>query len=123
MKKYLNKIIVLLVAFSLMQSCETDEKIIDDVFNNIERGAVLRTIATPISTFDFYDTSSQWVVTLEAQDIQNGKLLAEIRVYSTFVNDGVAGTEVLVKSIPASDFTTGPFGLPRGDVAVSLQEV
>lgn len=123
MKKYLNKIIVLLVAFSLMQSCETDEKIFDYVINNIERGAVLRTIATPNPTFDFFDTSSQWIVTVEAQDSENGNLLSEIRVYSTFVNDGNIGTEALVKTISVSGFTVGPFGFLRGDISVSLQEV
>lgn len=123
MKKYLYKIFALLIAFSLMQSCETDTKIVDDVFANIERGAILRTVATPNPTFDFNNKSSQWIVTVEAQDIQNGKLLAEVKVYSTFVKGGSAGTEVFVKSIPASSFTEGPFGLPRGDIAVSLQEV
>jgi hypothetical protein len=123
MKNYLNKIFVLLVAFSLMQSCETDDKTIDDVFNNVERGAVLRTIAVPNATFDFYNTSSEWVVSLEAQDIEDGNLLNDINIYSAFVDDGNIETEVLVKTISASAFSTGPFGFPRGDVSVSLQEV
>ncbi|NQU84450.1 MAG: hypothetical protein HQ541_01695 [Mariniphaga sp.] len=122
MKNYIYKIFVLLVAFTLMQSCETDDKIIDDVYNNVTRGAVLRTIETPNATFDFFDTSSRWIVTVEAQDIQNGDLLSEIRIHSAFVNDGTIGTEVLVKTIPASELTTGPFGFPRGDVSISLQE-
>lgn len=122
MKKYINKILALLVAFTIMQSCETDDKTIDDVYNNVERGAVLRTIEVLNPTFDFYDKSSQWIVTLEAQDQEDGKLLSEITVYSTFVDNGTAGTEALVKSVSASGFTTGPFGFPRGDVAVSLQE-
>lgn len=123
MKKYNYKVFALLVAFCFMQSCETDLKIIDEVFNNIERGAILRTVATPNPTFDFNDVSSQWIVTVEAQDVENGKLLSEIRVYSAFVNDGTVGPEVLVKSISPSGFSTGPFGLPRGDVALTLQEV
>ncbi|MDB4582824.1 hypothetical protein N9164_06705 [Draconibacterium sp.] len=123
MKNYLNKIFALLVAFSLMQSCETDDKTIDDVFNNIERGAVLRTIETPSPTFDFYNTSSEWIVALEAQDMEDGNLLSEINIFSAFVNDGSIGNEVLVKTVSASDFTEGPFGLPRGEISVILQEV
>lgn len=123
MKNYLNKIIVLLVAFSLMQSCETDKKTIDDVFDNVERGAVLRTVDILAPTFDFYDKSSEWIVSLESQDSQNGDLLTEINIYSTFVDNGSIGTEAFVKAVTVEDFTTGPFGFPRGDVAVSLQEV
>lgn len=123
MKKYSYKIFALLVAFCIMQSCETDLKTVDEIFNNVERGAILRTVATPNPTFDFNDVSSQWIVTVEAQDVENGKLLSEIRVYSSFVNDGVAGTEVLVKTVSPSGFTTGPFGFPRGDVVLVLQEV
>ena len=122
MKKYIYKIFALLVAFTLMQSCETDNKVVDYIFDNIERGAVLRTIETQSATFDFNNTSSQWGITIEEQDIENGKLLAEVKVYSTFVNDGVSGAEQLVKTITASSFTEGPFGLPRADIAVSLQE-
>jgi len=123
MKKYSYKIIAFLLAFFLMQSCETDLKTIDEVYNNIERGAVLRTVEIINPTFDFNNTSSQWIITLEAQDSEDGKLLSEIRVYSAFVNDGTAEAEVLVKTISPSDFTSGPFGFPRGDIVVSLQEV
>lgn len=123
MKNYLNKILVLLFVFLLIQSCETDLKTIDEVYNNIERGAVLRTVEIINPTFDFNNTSSEWIITIEAQDIEDGKLLSEIRVYSAFVNDGNIETEVLVKTISPSGFTTGPFGFPRGDIVVSLQEV
>lgn len=123
MKKYIDKIIALMIALLLMQSCETELKPIDEVFNNVERGAVLRTIEIINPTFDFNNTSSEWIVTLEAQDIQKGKLLSEVKIYSAFVNDGSIGDEVFIKSVPATEFTTGPFGFPRGDISVSLQEV
>ena len=122
MKNYINKIMVLIFAFLLMQSCETDLKTIDEVFDKVERGAVLRTIEIINPTFDFNDKLSQWIIKVEAQDIEDGKLLSEIRVFSAFVNDGNIQDEVLVKTIPASGFTSGPFGFPRGDLAVSLQE-
>ncbi len=123
MKKYSYKIVAVLLALFLMQSCETDLKTIDEVYKNIKRGAVLRTVEIINPTFDFNNTSSQWIITVEAQDVEDGKLLSEIRVYSTFVNDGTSETEVLVKTIPATGFTIGPFGFPRGDIVVSLQEV
>lgn len=123
MKKYIYKIFALLIVFSITQSCETDEKTIDEVFAGLQRGGVLRTIEIQNGTFDFFNTSSEWIITVEAQDVENGDLLAEVRIYSAFVNDGVAGTENLVKAVPASAFSQGPIGLPRADIAVSLQEV
>ena len=105
MKNYLNKILVLLFVFLLIQSCETDLKTIDEVYNNIERGAVLRTVEIINPTFDFNNTSSEWIITIEAQDIEDGKLLSEIRVYSAFVNDGNIETEVLVKTISNVTYT------------------
>ncbi len=123
MKKHIYKIVAVLLALFLMQSCETDLKTIDEVYSNIERGAVLRTVEIVNPTFDFNNTTSQWIITVEAQDVEDGKLLSEIRVYSSFVNDGTAATEVLVKTISPSGFTIGPFGFLRGDIVVSLQEV
>jgi len=123
MKNYITKILAFLVAFSLMQSCETEDKMIDEVFDNVERGAFLRTIEIPSATFDFYNTSSEWIVFLESQDYEMGKLLTEINVYSAFVDDGNIGDEVLIKTVSAANFTDGPFGLPRGEVSVMLQEV
>ena len=123
MKKYINRILPLFVAFALTQSCEYELKTIDYVTDNTERGAVLRTIEIPSSTFDFYNTSSEWVVTLEAQDIEDGRLMENINVYSAFVNDGNIGPEVLIKTVPATEFAPGPFGFPRGDVTLTLQEV
>lgn len=123
MKKHSYKIVAVLLALFLMQSCETELKTIDEVYNSIERGAILRTVEIINPTFDFNNTSSQWIITVEAQDVEDGKLLSEIRVYSTFVNNGTAEAEVMVKTIPATGFTIGPFGFPRGDIVVSLQEV
>jgi len=123
MKNYIYKILFLFLAFTLMQACETEDKIIDEVFDNVERGAILRTIDTPNPTFDFNDTSSEWVVTIEAQDAANGKLLDQVNIYSAFVNDGTIGTEVFLKSVPASEFSEGTWGLPRVDIAIMLQDV
>ncbi len=123
MKNYIKRILFLVFAFTLMQACETEDKVIDDVFNNVERGAILRTVETINPTFDFNDTSSEWVVTIEAQDAANGKLLSQVNIYSAFVNDGTAGEELFIKSVPASQFTEGPYGLPRADIAIMLQEV
>lgn len=114
---------VFLALLTGVSSCSSDDKLVDDVLATTERGLILRTAAVNNATFDFFDPSVAWSVTLEAQDAENGALLSEVEVYMSFVDDGTAGTESLVKTIPASDFTTGPFGLPRGEVSATLAEV
>ena len=50
-------------------------------------------------------------------------MLSELDIYVTFIDDGSAGTETLLTTIPASAFTQGPFGLPRGDVSITFTEL
>jgi len=119
MKKYIFKLFVFMLGILAFQSCNSD-KVIEQVDGAVTSGAVLRTKAVVNKTFDFFDTSSQWIVSLEEQDDQNGGLFASINVYAK-MNNG--GTEAQIKTIPASSFTTGPNGLPVGNVAVSLAEV
>jgi len=120
--KKIKLILSILTGFVLINSCSTEDKLIDQLFDTVERGAVLRTVAVTNPTFDFLDTSKSWSVTLEIQDEQQGTLVSDIEVYATLVDDGVAGSESLVKTIPTSSFAPGPFGLPRGDVSLTLQE-
>ena len=106
----------------LMNSCSTNDKLIDQLFDTVERGAVLRTVAITNPTFDFLDTSKSWSVNLEVQDEQKGSLVSEIKVYASLVDDGIIGDEALIKSISTSSFTPGPYGFPRGDISLTLQE-
>ncbi|MEZ4811584.1 MAG: hypothetical protein R2819_14585 [Allomuricauda sp.] len=119
--KKLKKHITLLFFVAIALSC-SEEKLIDEVYDQTTRGLVLRTVTIPNATFDFFDTSAPWAVTLEVQDKENGTLLSSVDVYASFVDDGTAGTEALVTTVPASSFSPGPFGFPRGDVAITLGE-
>lgn len=118
------KIIGFFVASSLIlfSACSTEDKLIDQLFDTVERGAVLRTLAITSPTFDFLDTSKSFSVSLEIQDEQKGSLVSDIEVYGALVKDGIIGSESLIKTISTASFAEGPFGLPRGDVSVTLQE-
>ncbi|WP_051947151.1 hypothetical protein [Muricauda sp. MAR_2010_75] len=107
----------------LLAACSSDDKLVDEVEATVARGLVLRTVSINSGTFDFFDTSKAWSVTLEAQDAENGDLLTELDVLMTFINDGEPGSETLVKTIPASSFSEGPFGYPRAEVSATLTEV
>ncbi|MFD2101652.1 hypothetical protein [Flagellimonas iocasae] len=119
--KNLKKHITLLFFVCIALSC-SEEKLIDDIYDQTTRGLVLRTVAQPTATFDFFDPTASWVTTLEVQDEENGALLSDIDIYITFVDDGDAGTETLLKTVDASTFSPGPFGLPRGDISITLNE-
>ena len=110
-----------------MVACSQEDKIIDEVFETVDRGLVLRTVNTISSSYNIFDTSSEWGVTLEVQDEESGGLLSEVRVFVAFVDNSTAGSdlstaEVAAASLPASAFTTGPFGFPRADLTVSFAE-
>ena len=112
-------------------SCEDDEENITVTLqDNIERGAVLRTI-------DFSDEMLlcagplEFSMELEEQDIEEGALLDNVNVYVTFTdNSDIAGNtaafntgEVLLDNVTAAEFAPGPFGLPRVTLTYSLDEL
>ncbi len=129
MKKYINKIFALLFAVVLMQSCSTDDKTIDGVFDGITNGAVLRTLSAT-NTFNFFnpnDTRFVFDVSLEEQDAEKGGLISEIRLYQSFVDNTEDATdnskdEVLILTENGSGLTTSDFGLPQLDFSATLAE-
>jgi hypothetical protein len=114
--KILNIFLAITVAFSAI-SCQESDNAIDQVFAGTTYGAILRTVKLNSGEFNSYDLNSKFDVDIEEQDPQDGALLDNVEVYLQF-----KGNEVLLKSIPASAFTTGPYGLPRTNVSVTLQE-
>lgn len=108
----------------LLFNCSSDDKTIDSIFDNIQSGATLRTIKVNQANFDFYDSSSEWSITVEEQDINNGGLFSEIKIYTKHTSEGVSSDEVFVKSIPASNFkTTGYNKYPQGEISTTLDEI
>ena len=111
----------------LVISCSQEDKLIDTVSETVDRGLVLRTANTISSSYNIFDTSSEWGVTLEVQDEEQGNLLSEIRVFIAFTDNSTTGgdlstSEVSLLTVPASTFTTGPFGFPRADLTLSFSE-
>ena len=121
------KNIKLLFAFAILSlawGCSDGDRIVDEVLDTTTSGGVLRTLSTNTGTFDFNDPSMAWSITVEAQDEENGDLLANVNVYAGLYRDArLVGTEEFIKEIPASSFTTGKNGLPVGDISATLTEV
>tara|TARA_B100000768_G_scaffold51394_1_gene50048 strand:+ start:134 stop:1075 length:942 start_codon:yes stop_codon:yes gene_type:complete len=113
---------LLVVSFS----CKDSDNVIDDVLA-YETGAILRTISVENAVLNASDPSSSFIVTVEEQDEEDGALLQEVRVYvqlrdlTTEYTTAATG-DLLAKTIPASDFSTGPVGLPRTTVNLTFGE-
>lgn len=108
--------------FVVTFSCVDSENTIDTVLD-YETGAVLRTISVNNAVLNSSDASSTFNVTVEEQDEEDGALFKQVNVYCQLkdLTDGNDSTDfVLVTSIDASTFSTGPVGLPRGDVVMTF---
>ena len=113
-------------------SCEQDSNnTIDQVFDGVTSGAVLRTIAIVSNELPLGSTDAAFTVEIEEQDAQGGDLLESVDVYLTFADgsadegdSSAANTdEVFIRNIPASEFSPGPFGLPRTTYSITLPEM
>lgn len=129
MKKFIHKILFLALTVSAVLSCSSDpDNAIYDVFDGIEHGAVLRTLEVTSPNYNISDLNSKFEVVVEEQDEEYGGLLSKVNVYITYtdkMDDGVDNnkSEILAKSLDASEFTTSANGLPSATIAVTLGEV
>ena len=125
MKKQINKIVLLLLSVIVISSCESEDTSIDQVFDGVEYGAVLRNLGIINQSFSLSDPSSFFGITVEEQDEEYGALLDVVNVYTTYTDNNGNGNsqpEALVKTYAAGDFTIGDKGLPVTDIIVTLGE-
>jgi hypothetical protein len=120
-----------LAAFA-MTSCTEEDNTIDQVFDGVSSGAVLRTIDVSSLELPIGVDDATFSVTVEEQDAEGGALLESVNVAVTFVDNsadagdtsnGTVGTLVPITIIPASAFTDGPFGLPRTTITLTFPEL
>ena len=115
-----------LFASLLVVSCVDSENTIDTVLD-YETGAILRTISVNNAVLNSSDPNSTFSVTVEEQDEADGALFAQVNVYVQMrdltADNGDSSVDfTYVRSMPASEFTTGPVGLPRGTVEMPFGE-
>jgi len=110
--------------FVVTFSCVDSENTIDTVLD-YETGAVLRTISVNNAVLNSSDPTSTFSVTVEEQDEADGALFLQVNVYAQLkdltADNGNSSTDFMyVRSMPASEFDTGPVGLPRGTVELAF---
>ncbi|NER16211.1 hypothetical protein [Spongiivirga citrea] len=127
----MKKISKYLLSFGLLvgviSSCDEGDALVDQVVADTTRGAILRTIEIGNTSFNRFDTTSEFSIRIEEQDIENGGLLSELQVYLSFTDnkdDGVDNNkaESLLRTISASEFETGDRGLPVTGISFTLAE-
>lgn len=115
-----------------MASCEDDEQNTTDfVQENVERGAVLRTTEIISNELPIGVDDAAFSIEIEEQDAQGGDLLQSVDVFARFTDNseddgdttGASNDEFFLFTIPASDFSEGPFGLPRTTFSVPLTDL
>ena len=107
-------------------SCDDDEENITVVVQDtVETGAVLRTIAITSNEFPL-EVPSNFIIEIEEQDEFEGDLLQSVDIFATFSDNsegdgdttGANFNEFSLGTIDASEFTDGPFGLPRNIIDI-----
>lgn len=117
------------LATSLFFSCTEADNVIDEVFEETQRGAILRTLQVTSNELPIGISDAAFSVDLEIQDEENGELVETIDVYVGFRDNTIeeGGTDlskaqVMVGSIPSSSFEQGPI-LPRTSYSLGLTEM
>jgi len=124
----MNKFYILVLSYLLFFGCSTDDKTIDQVFAETTRGSFLRTIKFNQADVDVTNLESEFSVTLEQQDLEDGELLDYVDVYIQFIdntadNGDFTTTEQALTVLTKDMFVTGSVGLPRIDVKYTLAEL
>jgi hypothetical protein len=125
MKNIFKIFLATLLVFSF-NSCEDADTVVNKVVEGTQAGAVLRTINVISATLNSSIATTSFSVEIEEQDEENGALLESVDVYVSIrdltPDNGSTEAEALVKTIPASEFSTGPVGLPRATISATFGE-
>ena len=126
LKLYITAITCLAVIAS---SCDSDQKVVDEVLETFTSGAVLRTLASS-GSFDMFRTGNTFAVTVEEQDAEGtGALIDRVDITVDFVDNNKTGSTgddttlgVPFGTLAASDFSIGERGLPTADFSYTMAE-
>lgn len=111
-------------------SCTDADNTVDEVFDGVTSGAILRTIGIESNEIPIDDATATFEVEIEAQDNQDGALLSSVDVFISYADgspddgdsSGATSGEVFFKNITAEEFSDGPFGLPRYTLVITAPE-
>ncbi len=121
---------LLLLFLGGLLSCSEEEKAIETVTEEVERGAVVRTLTINNTDFDILDLQSTFHIDIEEMDIEDGGLLEEVEVSVQFKDNTPSNgtnsvSNTLLETIPASEWVSGPAPeeLPRTSLIYTYEEL
>ena len=122
-----NKYILLFLIGSLF-SCDSDEKSIEVVLEEVERGAVVRTLDINNVDFNVNDLQSTFTINVEEMDVEDGGLLEEVEIFVQFKDNTPSNGDnsvaaALMETIPASEWITGSNNLPTTSLVYTFEEL
>ncbi|MEX0291028.1 MAG: hypothetical protein AB3N14_18135 [Flavobacteriaceae bacterium] len=125
----MKKVSVILLALStvFIFSCESDDKIVDEVVAGVTSSAILRTRNIEGNPYNAFVPESVFTVTVEEQDVEGGDLLQSAELFISFTDNqddpnDASKAEQLLATYQASDFVNGSRGLPELTFTTTLQE-
>ena len=118
---------LILICSLCLTSCSREENAVDFVSNNLQTGAVLRTLEIENLTFDRSTPDRPISITIEHQDEQRGDLLDTVELFLSFddrtpENGNNTETSRLFKTLTRSDFDVTT-ELPITDIVITTQEL
>lgn len=120
------RILFSLLIVASITSCQKEEGTIYDVLD-YETGAILRTLSVNSALLNNNIPTTEFSVTVEEQDEQDGALLESVDIYVTLRdltpdNGNTVAVDKFVKSYDASVFTTSSVGLPMATLSANYGE-
>ena len=118
---------IILLLLCLISCSNDDEEVLDQVFADLEIGAILRTVNIENGEFDINDPSSAIRIIIEENDDEDGELLDKVDIQMRFIDrdnglPNVISSETYVKSIGFQDFNRANSTLPRASVEMTYGE-
>lgn len=127
MKNYIKYLTLSVLALGTL-SCNESDEVADNLLENLETAAFIRTVEVISDEIVAGSPESEFSIIIEEQDEEDGGLLQNVEIFLTFddrslfagdTDGAIKEEEVLFTRIEASEFTDGPFGLPRTDITFS----
>ncbi|WP_299681473.1 hypothetical protein [uncultured Dokdonia sp.] len=124
----MKKITFIILSLFVCISCNDEDKAIETVLEEVDRGAVLRTLQFNNGEFEANNPASTFSVDLQEQDIEDGGLLSTVDVYVSFIDNTPSGNSVstqriLLETLTPENFTVGDFALPAITLEYSFAEL
>ncbi len=109
MKKVINSITTCFITMALLIGCSVDNNTIDDVLEQVQKGAILRVLSVQGDVIDLNDQNSTFTIDLEYQDGEESTLLDRVEFSLNFIDNTTTGGDIS-KTAPLATVAKGAFG-------------